>query len=196
VRSVTKASERYKYGTRKADMMKRNALGAVFALIATCIAGALQASHADDQGDCIKNGPSLLVSEPSKTVEACKRLAQLGDPRAQATLGYVYMTGVEGIQIDYAEAAKWLQLAAAQGQPFAEYRLGQLYNAGVGVSHDSQLARKWLKSAVAHGQKDAEYALNQMIPDGAGLVSEPLMSRPVTVLEFVLGAREVISPRM
>ena len=38
-------------------------------------------------------------------------LAELGYPSAQFELGFLYRRG-EGVRQDYAEAAKWLQLAA------------------------------------------------------------------------------------
>lgn len=48
-------------------------------------------------------------------------------PYAQYRLGYYYMYGLEHQPVDYAEALKWLTLAAENEQPYALLELGDYY---------------------------------------------------------------------
>lgn len=48
-------------------------------------------------------------------------------PYAQYRLGYYYMYGLEHQPVDYAEALKWLALAAENEQPYAMLELGDYY---------------------------------------------------------------------
>jgi TPR repeat protein len=51
--------------------------------------------------------------------------------------------------MDPAQAAKWYGMAAEQGAPAAQYRLGLLYLNGVGVARDLVTAHMWLNLAAA-----------------------------------------------
>ena len=52
-------------------------------------------------------------------------------------------------------AAKWLQLAAKQGNPGAQYNLGLLYYYGDGVLQDNLMSHMWLNVASANGNNSA-----------------------------------------
>jgi len=71
------------------------------------------------------------------------RLAERGDARAQARLGFMLATG-RGVPQNFVEAAYWYQRAAEQGDPDAQYLLGVCYDLGKGVPEDWVLAHKWL----------------------------------------------------
>ena len=62
----------------------------------------------------------------------------------------MYYTG-NGVTLDYSEAAKWVQRAAAQGYARAQVDLGYLYEQGKGVPLDYVSAYAWYKLAVAGG---------------------------------------------
>jgi TPR repeat protein len=47
-------------------------------------------------------------------------------------IGHMYKNG-EGVAQNYQEAAKWLRLAAAQGQALAQHSLGEMHINGHGV---------------------------------------------------------------
>ena len=51
--------------------------------------------------------------------------AEQGDSDCQTILGNMYREG-EGVKRDYAEAAKWYQLAAAQGDEEAQESLEEI----------------------------------------------------------------------
>jgi hypothetical protein len=72
--------------------------------------------------------------------------AKGGDPEAQTIVGEIYARGV-GSQADYAAAAHWYRLAAAQGDTRAQINLGYLYENGLGVEHDVGEARNWYRKA-------------------------------------------------
>src|ERR1700710_2332751 len=57
------------------------------------------------------------------------REAQQGRALAQAYLGYQFQYGL-GVPKSYEEAARWYVCAAEQGEPNAQFFLGQLYDRG------------------------------------------------------------------
>jgi uncharacterized protein len=78
-------------------------------------------------------------------------LAERGDARAQALLGFMYEHG-RGVAQDYVAAVYWYTCAAEQGHPTAQYLLGLMYDKGHGVVRSDVLAYKWLNLAAAHAQ--------------------------------------------
>ena len=71
--------------------------------------------------------------------------AEQGNAVAQSILGLIYATGSSPPNCD--EAIKWWQSAANQGEPHAQYHLGQAYGAGRGVPLDYVQAFKYLTLA-------------------------------------------------
>jgi TPR repeat protein len=86
------------------------------------------------------------------------RLAEAGNARYQAYLGYMYETG-RGVPQDYFMAAKWYHRAAAQGDVRGQHLLGLLYDKGFGVPESYVEAHKWsnLAAARAPNSRDREY---------------------------------------
>ena len=82
------------------------------------------------------------------------RKAHLGDPRAQAYLGFMYEHG-RGLPQDYKLAAQWYHLAAQAGDSRGQHWLGMLYDKGFGVPESYIQAHKWLNLAAA-GASDAD----------------------------------------
>jgi len=56
-------------------------------------------------------------------------LAEQGHAKAQAWLGFMYLTG-QGVTKNYREAIKWYRKAAEQGYAAAQYNLGLMYKNG------------------------------------------------------------------
>src|SRR5690606_27310705 len=71
-----------------------------------------------------------------------RRLAEAGDARAQAHLGYLHYTG-EGVPQSYEEAVRWYRAAAQQGLADAQYNLATAYAFGEGVPQDYREAAAW-----------------------------------------------------
>lgn len=57
---------------------------------------------------------------------------------------------------DYAQAVKWFHLAADQGDAYAQFNLGALYDKGEGVPQDSAQAAKWYRLAADQGNAIAQ----------------------------------------
>ena len=75
-------------------------------------------------------------------------LANRGNPRAQAMLGFQYENGF-GVPQDYDIAFRLYCGAAERGDPTGQYLLGLSYDKGHGVERDDVLAYKWLDLAAA-----------------------------------------------
>lgn len=86
-------------------------------------------------------------------------LADRGNARALALLGFMYEHGFGAPQA-YEAAADLYAQSAAQGNPFAQAMLGLMYDRGHGVPQNFVLAYKWLDLAAAHarGQERDAYA--------------------------------------
>jgi len=113
-------------------------------------------------GLLVASGPTCAASRLDGTaaftrgnyVEAANKarpLAERGDARSQALLGFMYEHG-RGVAQDYSAAIYWYTCAADQGHPTAQYLLGLMYEKGHGVVRSDVLAYKWLNLAAAHPQ--------------------------------------------
>lgn len=79
--------------------------------------------------------------------EIYQNLAEKGDKDGQLKLGFMLEQGLGGA-VDLTNAEKWYNLAGEQGQPVAQYLVGNLYQLGhVGTEPDYALAKKWYSSA-------------------------------------------------
>lgn len=98
-------------------------------------------------------GPAAIVKHrrPAATVvrgASILRLAEHGNARAQAQLGFMYEYG-RGVPQDFVLASVWYHRAAEQGNPHGQHLLGLLYNKGRGVPENLIEAYKWLNLAAA-----------------------------------------------
>jgi TPR repeat protein len=83
--------------------------------------------------------------------------AEKGNAVAQSILGFIYAIGSS--PPNYDEATRWWHRAANQGEPHAQYYLGQAYGAGRGVPLDHVQAFKYLTLA---SQKSSDVAGNRV----------------------------------
>jgi TPR repeat protein len=79
-------------------------------------------------------------------------LAERGNARAQAMVGFMYATG-QGLPQSYDAASYWYRLSAEQGDVTAQYLLGLAYDKGQGVPLDEVAAYKWLNLATSRAPK-------------------------------------------
>ena len=70
---------------------------------------------------------------------------------AQYCLGRMYLNG-RGVGLDTAEAAKWIRMAAEQGEPWAQYDLGNMYLSGLGVPPDYVQAYFWMSLVMSRSE--------------------------------------------
>ena len=135
--------------------MARPCLRAIL-LAATLGVSAVPVAHADalsrataayNRGDYIRAARDLSL------------LAEQGNPKALALLGFMYEHGFGAPQA-YVAAADLYTQGAVQGNPFAQAMLGLMYDKGHGVPQDFVLAYKWLDLAAARtrGHERQTYA--------------------------------------
>jgi len=81
-----------------------------------------------------------------------------GDADAQFELGKNYETGRIGLPKDFAQARRWYQAAADQGDPYALASLAILYNFGKGVEKNVVEAYMYYEISIARsagGNRDS-----------------------------------------
>jgi localization factor PodJL len=96
-------------------------------------------------------------------------LANGGNVRAESALGFAYLDGTDGIAVNEAEGARWLERAANSGDAMAAYRLGTLYERGRGVPTNTAKAIQLYGIAAKQGNRKAMHNLAVAFADGAGV---------------------------
>jgi hypothetical protein len=102
------------------------------------------------------------------------RLGQLGNPAAaicwllipatQGNASAMYNLGSAYLNLtppDYAKVRYWYRKSADAGFARAMYKIGTLYDAGIGVPQDRDEAMRWMRKAAALGEKTAQAYVNQ-----------------------------------
>ena len=98
-------------------------------------------------------------------------LANSGNAKAQLLMGLRYLDGT-GAPVNEAEAARWFERAAKQGEPISEYRLGTLYERGRGVPADAKKAAQWYAAAANAGNRKAMHNLAVAFAQGSGVAKD------------------------
>ena len=109
--------------------------------------------------------------QPLNTVPALDRLTQLangGNSKAELIVGLKYLNG-EGVAVNEAQAAKWLERAAEAGEPVAQYRLGTLYQHGKSVPADPAKAAHWYLASAMQGNRKAMHNIAIAYAEGTGV---------------------------
>ncbi len=88
-------------------------------------------------------------------LERATRLAEQGDIEKELTLGYMYLYGQNGVDIDYQKAFHFYELAAAQNDIIALNNLGSLYFNGIGTDVNYEKASELFLKAAQNGSDDA-----------------------------------------
>jgi len=105
---------------------------------------------------------------PAAPLDRLTAAANAGNSKAELIVGLKYLDG-DGVPVNEAEAAKWLQKAADAGEPVAQYRLGTLYERGRGVPADPAKATRWYLSAANQGSRKAMHNLAVAYAEGSGV---------------------------
>lgn len=122
-----------------------------------CFAGYAQAQNTvvvqpEDQ-PIIKNEENK--DDNSTTIDELKAKADKGDVEAQLNLGYMYLYGINGINIDYKQALAYYEEAAKQDSAIANNNLGSLYFSGIGTDINYDKAIYFFDKATSLGSHDA-----------------------------------------
>ena len=147
-------------------------MGKYFALlaIAACLTIGLIAGNAraGTEEDDFRRGLSAFnIGDYATALTMWRPLAERGEPRAQAGIGFMYHRGM-GVGADDREAAMWLLRAAEHGQAEGQLMLGILFYYGKGVTQSHVRAYAWCELALINGNGDATLcrdAALELIPD-------------------------------
>ena len=101
----------------------------------------------------------------SKAYKEWMPLAQLGDAKAQVSIGKLYFSG-EGVKKNIHQAIIWYDLAAKQNYSAGQYLLGNIYAKGVGVPIDANQAYDLYQSAAKQGHAEAQFHLGVILFKG------------------------------
>ena len=74
----------------------------------------------------------------------------------------VYGMGKLYLESDICKAISMFELAAEQGNIYAEYQLGKLYCFGQGVPQNLEVGMEWLKVSASHGNEYAAQLLEKV----------------------------------
>jgi TPR repeat protein len=107
-------------------------------------------------------------AEAWPTFAACERAAKIGDPDAEAQLGFMYQAGA-GVQASPEKALHWYQLAASSGQLRAKVNMGVMYAWGMGIARDDAMAAQLFREAADKGDGTAASYLGDLYFFGRGV---------------------------
>lgn len=98
--------------------------------------------------------------------------AHSGDTEAMNYLGYLLMSGAEGIEKDAAAGLSWITKAASLGDVKAASNLGWLFIEGSLVEQDYSEGARWLSKASQAGLPVAQSLLGDLYRDGKGVAPD------------------------
>lgn len=149
--------------------------------------GGVAQDHPAEAAQVDSDRRAAVPEDEAREAEAqdLRRRAEQGEPEAQYRFGVHVVTRHHAAaadrivaarargevamglgEPDYAEAVRWYRLAAEQGFPPAQVRLGYAYAEGQGVPQDDAEAVRWYRLAVEQGY--GQYGLSQMYYAGRG----------------------------
>jgi hypothetical protein len=110
-----------------------------------------------------------VKADQSEAVRCYRLAADKGFSSSQLSLGLCYLNG-KGVPKNPVEAVRLFMMAAnqtpipetANSVPEAQFRLGQCYETGVGVTTDLGKAKKWYRLAAAANYAEASQRLAQL----------------------------------
>ena len=118
-----------------------------------CTIAFLLAATLASRADSFAGGSAAFAAgDYNRAARVLLPLAERGNARAQAMVGFMFATG-QGLPQSYDAAGYWYRLSAEQGDTTAQYLLGLAYDKGQGVPQDEVAAYKWLNLAASRAPK-------------------------------------------
>ncbi|HRE60992.1 MAG TPA: tetratricopeptide repeat protein [Micropepsaceae bacterium] len=104
-----------------------------------------------------------------EAIEMWKERALSGDVEAAWRVGVEYADGKpNSVQRDWAEARKWMAMAAKGGDARAIFDLGSYYEYGLGVPADLSRAYRYYLESARRGHPQGQYNAGNMLETGDG----------------------------
>lgn len=107
--------------------------------------------------------PKAAESLREPDVEPSPEVKQfLHETAIRGSVDAVYGVGKQYLKTDIPKAISMFELAAEQGNPYAEYQLGKLYCFGQGVPQNLEVGMAWLRASASHGNASAADLLKKV----------------------------------
>ena len=107
--------------------------------------------------------PKAVRSLREPEVEPDSEVRQfLHESAIHGSVDAVYGVGKQYLKTDIQKAISMFELAAEQGNIYAEYQLGKLYCFGQGVPQNLEVGMVWLKASASHGNEYASALLEKV----------------------------------
>ena len=107
--------------------------------------------------------PKLAESLREPEVDPDSEVRQfLHESAIRGSVDAVYGVGKQYLKTDIQKAISMFELAAEQGNSYAEYQLGKIYCFGQGVSQNLEVGMEWLKASASHGNEYAAQLLEKV----------------------------------
>ena len=114
----------------------------------------------------------VAIAQERVDVDDLKVRSQAGDRSATRQLAEMYYAGRGGVEQNFAEAARWYERLAKQGDARAQTSLGLMYARGYGVEKNLQNAHRWWSFAAAQNDPGAQYNLGLSYSRGEGVAQD------------------------
>ena len=107
--------------------------------------------------------PKAVESLREPEVEPDPEVKQfLHEAAIHGSVDAVYGVGKQYLKTDIQEAISMFELAAEQGNSYAEYQLGKIYCFGQGVPQNLEVGMEWLRASASHGNEYASALLEKV----------------------------------
>ena len=107
--------------------------------------------------------PKAVESLREPEVEPDPQVRQfLHEAAIRGSVDAVYGVGKQYLKTDVQKAISMFELAAEQGNSYAEYQLGKIYCFGQGVPQNLEAGMEWLKASASHGNEYASALLEKV----------------------------------
>ena len=107
--------------------------------------------------------PKVVRSLREPEVEPSPEVKQfLHDAAIRGSVDAVYGVGKQYLKTDIQKAISMFELAAEQGNSYAEYQLGKIYCFGQGAPQNLEVGMEWLRASASHGNEYASALLEKV----------------------------------
>ena len=107
--------------------------------------------------------PKAVESLREPEVEPSSEIKEfLHEAAIRGSVDAVYGVGKQYLKTDIQKAISMFELAAEQGNSYAEYQLGKIYCFGQGVPQNLEAGMEWLKASASHGNEYASALLEKV----------------------------------
>ena len=114
-----------------------------------------------DDGSDVYSKATESLREPE--VEPSPEVKQfLHEAAIRGSVDAIYGVGKQYLKTDIQKAISMFELAAEQGNSYAEYQLGKIYCFGQGVPQNLEAGMEWLKASASHGNEYASALLEKV----------------------------------